>query len=289
MLLTDNRGIDPWSQLRSLEFRTLAEEVIQNSIPTKDKITEITFLRTAHYIAYRVKAGDKNWLARIGVATKHDSNVIHNCGPFGTALSVPVGQQREFDIAVQLSNQGVSVAVPEHYERFENFVSTGFGLDVMWVPFLADSGQSLTAEQWAETLNPLHFADIPNLPVFTNRAKTHDRLARWDDRDFASELSDDYDTALQKLMSAATRWSPVHGDAHCGNVLISNERPVLYDFDTVCYAPTVWDLTHLLTRVGTDRNTGYTSQELIKAFDFTTQEINAAVRLRKIASQIARA
>jgi hypothetical protein len=54
-------------------------------------------------------------------------------------------------------------------------------------------------------------------------------------------------------------------------------------------APSVWDLNHLLNRAGTGENTGYTAAELAGLFPFTAEEVHAALELRKIDAEIARA
>ncbi|MCB5294240.1 phosphotransferase [Arthrobacter sp. SO3] len=98
-----------------------------------------------------------------------------------------------------------------------------------------------------------------------------------------------YDAALEAHFETATAWSVGHGAAHAGNVINTGDRAVLFDLDTACWAPSVWDLTHLLHRAGTGANTGYTAAELAGLFPFTQTEVGAAMELRRVASLIARA
>jgi Ser/Thr protein kinase RdoA (MazF antagonist) len=53
-------------------------------------------------------------------------------------------------------------------------------------------------------------------------------------------LRNRYDAALEALFEVATSWSVVHGDAHAGNALNVGGQAVLFDFDTACWAPSVW-------------------------------------------------
>ncbi len=68
--------------------------------------------------------------------------------------------------------------------------------------------------------------------------------------------------------------------------MISMGQAVLFDFDTVCWAPPVWDITHLLKRAGNAENPGFTAAEIITRFDFSSAEVNAAMELRRTASLI---
>lgn len=283
-------NLDPWTQLRDPDFLETVESIIKESAPDGMRITSITHLRTAHYVACRVDSEAGTWLVRAGVSSPSDTASVDNSGYLGTSASVPTGQNREYRLANEFAAAGVSVAVPEHYATFANLIKFDTGVDVLWMPFLKDSLEPVTALQWAKTLLPLHsIRPEYELPVFTNRAKTIARLESMTDRKAAKKFGKEYDSTLERLFRVATQWSLVHGDAHCGNVLVASGKPVLFDFDTVCWAPSVWDLTHLLSRVGTERNTGYTAEELVSAFDFTDEEIDAALDLRSIASRVAKA
>jgi len=125
------------------------------------------------------------------------------------------------------------------------------------------------------------------LPVFTNRAKSFARLDELPDH-LTVSWGNRYDTCLEALFEAATSWSVVHGDAHAGNALNVGGLAILFDFDTASWAPSVWDLTHLMNTAGQGSNTGYTAKELAGLFDFTADEIGAALELRKVAAGIAR-
>lgn len=281
---------DPWKRLRSEEFLETVRAAILETKPAGISINSMQHVRTAHYVACRVETLDKAYLVRVGVIEPSNNDPIDNSGFLQTSTFVPTGQKREYNLALELASSNVSVAIPEYFSTYTNF-DNDVRLDVIWIPFLEDSGGIMTASQWGETLRPLHSMNSSEtLPVFTNRSKTFARLDNMTDTELSENFAKEYDEALSDLFDVATKWSPVHGDAHCGNVLItSSGRPVLFDFDTMCWAPSVWDLTHLLTRVGTDRNTGYTFDSLVSEFDFSSSEIKAALRLRSVATRVARA
>lgn len=278
-----------WARLRDPLHRSKVEDAIVQSAPAGIRINTLAHVRTADHAAYRVDAAGASWLVRVGVTAPTDSAGAENTGFLGTARWVPTGQRRQYNLARAFAAAGASVAVPERYVAFDGFLDESAGLDVLWIPFLADSGAPVDAVQWALTLGPLHaFRPAGELPVFTNRAKTLTRLDQWPDRAAAEAIAAEYDDGLAELFATATKWGPVHGDAHSGNILVDDGKPVLFDFDTVCWAPLVWDLTHLLARAGRDRNTGYTAYELTEIFDFTQDELEAALHLRSIARRVAR-
>ena len=275
--------LDPrhlWDMLRSPGFD--AGHIIRATATEDLGPLEITHLRSAHYAVYKVAAARTDWVVRIGAI--EEQLPVDNTGFMGTSTFVPSGQAREFELGKVLGATGAVIsplaltALPEE------------GLEVLWLPFIAGSAEPVSAARWGWALNQIHITrPAGELPVFTNRAKSFARLDALPDQDAADRLRSRYDEAMRKLFDRATRWSLVHGDAHAGNVVNLERRAVLYDLDTACWAPTVWDLTHLLNRAGTAGNTGYTAAGLLRQFDFSSAEVEAALALRRIAAEIATA
>lgn len=283
MLATAPPAIRTWDQLRAPSFEAQARQVVESAVPDGLDLAVIIHMRTAHYAVYRAMTTDgSTWVVRIGLVSEEDDAAAANSGYQGTSVVSPTGQLREFEIARGFAAGGAAVSVPSHHIR------TG-DLDVLWVPFLVGDDLPLTAAQWHEALTALHaYRPTVEMPVFTNRAKSFTRLDELPDN-LTVSLRNRYDTRMEALFEAATSWSVVHGDAHAGNALSVGRKAVLFDFDTACWAPSVWDLTHLLNRAGTGANTGYTAAELACLFPFTADEVHAALELRKIAAEIARA
>ena len=272
-----------WARIRSEAFHPDATALIRDLPPEGPRVMSIDHLRSAHYAVYRVRTKDgADHVVRIGAVADQDDAPAENTAFAGTSAASPSGQWREKTIAEEFAAAGADVAAPDHYARRD-------GLDALWLPYLKDTGQPVTAGQWHLALTGLHtWRPEAELPVFTNRAKSFARLEALPEAT-AIGLRNRYDTALEALFETATAWSVVHGDAHAGNVINTGDRAVLFDFDTACWAPSVWDLTHLLHRAGTRANTGYTAAEPLARFPFTEAEVGAAVELRRVASMIAKA
>lgn len=271
-----------WAKVRSKDFRAAAEEVIHLSSPPGLLAVVVSHVRTAHYAAYRVlDANDRSWLVRIGVVSFSDRRRVDNSSVSGTSTFTPSGQYRETLISQAFENSDAAVIPVSHYVQIGS-------LDVTWSPFICGSNAAVSAKQWHRALTSLYsFLPDVELPVFTNRAKTMQRLSEFWDSSLADSLQQTYDAQLKELFQVSSKWSVIHGDAHGGNALIVDERALLFDFDTTCWAPSVWDLTHLLNRAGMGVDSGYAAKELASLFDFTSEEIEAGLTLRRIASTIA--
>ncbi|HEX9226179.1 MAG TPA: phosphotransferase [Arthrobacter sp.] len=272
-----------WARIRSDAFHADATVIIRDLAPEGHRVVTVRHLRTAHYAVYRVRTGDgADHVVRIGAVSPDDDAPADNTAFAGTSAESPSGQLREKIIAEAFAAAGADVVAPKHYARRD-------GLEALWLPYLQDTGRPVTAGQWHRTLTGLHaWQPGTELPVFTNRSKTFARLEALPEAT-AIGLRNRYDTALEALFETATAWSVVHGDAHAGNVINTGDRAALFDLDTSCWAPSVWDLTHLLHRAGTGANTGYTAAELTGLFPFTRAEVSAAVALRGVASLVAKA
>ncbi|HEX9086208.1 MAG TPA: phosphotransferase [Arthrobacter sp.] len=271
-----------WAGLRSPAFGAHALELIRTNAPAGMEVTAVTHIRTAHYAVYRADTLTGSFAVRIGITDAADDEPTANTAFLGTSAVTPTGQVREYRIAGAFAAAGADVAAPEHYTRTS-------ALDLLWVPFLNGDARPITAAQWHRALTGLQaWRPKEELPVFTNRVKSFTRLD-----DLPEETSigfrNRYDTQLEALFEAASHWSVVHGDAHSGNALTVEDRTVLYDFDTVCWAPSVWDLTHLLHRAGRGTNTGYTAAGLAALFPYGAAEVAAALELRRTAALIAKA
>lgn len=279
LLPLDNR----WEVLREQDRTETAHAVISATLPDTISIHSMTHVRTAHYAAYRVcdSTGDE-WLVRVGATSPEDNDPADNTGYLGTSTFQPSGQMREYEIASGFAAADAGVCVPKHYAR------TVEGFEALWLPFIVGVGTPLRAAQWHTALTELHsYRTDTEFPVFTNRAKT---FARIDEigGSTADELRETYDSQLKTLFDSATQWSVIHGDAHAGNAINTGRSAVLFDFDTSCWAPSVWDLTHLLNRAGTGDDIGYTAHALRSMFQFTDQEIEAALALRRTAALVAK-
>lgn len=280
-MTTNNNKV--WASLRSPLFYNQAKEIIKQTSLDNFAIISIEHIRTSHYSVYKVTDNNNNaMVVRIGVANSTDFLPANNSGYLDTSIYNPTGQYRESIISQKLFESDAYVIPTSYYSKYNEF-------DVTWAPFISGDKEYINATQWHETLSNL-FSYKPDmlLPLFTNRIKSMNRLKAMSKSQDITSLEKEYNESLKKFFDVATSWSLVHGDAHAGNALIFNSKALLYDFDTVCWAPSVWDLTHLINRAGQGDNIGYSVDELIKKFEFSNEEIESGLSLRKIASRIAK-
>lgn len=271
---------DVWKRLRSAQFHEEAEAIIRES---RSDSVSIYPVRSAHYATYKVTTkDDQEWLVRIGAVGKLDECGPDNSGYLGTAAVSPTGQRREYGVALGFHISGSAVVVPDNH-----YVIGGY--DVLWLPFLYGRQDGITAEQWGDSLTSLQaYSPKFELPVFTNRIKSMDRLTDLPDL-LAKSLANQYDLYMEELFEIASSWSVIHGDVHSGNAILINRTVTLFDFDTACWAPSVWDWTHLFNRAGRGNDNGYTARELMDMSGYSQREIDAALKLRRTASLIAKA
>lgn len=273
-----------WDILRHEDFQEeIAISLIFENAPAGVTPQNIIHIRTAHYSVYKVVATDgSEHVVRIGVSSSADDSPPDNSGYLGTSLVTPVGQTRELNIARGFAAVGAPVIVPTHY------VKTNEVFDLLWLPFLHSDEKELTAAGWVDALTQLRkYEPKEELPIFTNRVKTMIRLDKITDGS-ADYLRSRYDSEMQELFTVATQWGVVHGDAHGGNAIRQGGSPILYDFDTASWAPSVWDFMHLLNRAGNAENSGFTKNELLDLIPFDAEEINAALALRLTAVEAAK-
>lgn len=62
------------------------------------------------------------------------------------------------------------------------------------------------------------------------------------DRLFLEKL---YETLREKLNLPGGTWQPLHGDAHLGNVLMTNSGAIWMDLEAACLGPIEWDVVNL--------------------------------------------
>ncbi len=96
-------------------------------------------------------------------------------------------------------------------------------------------------------------ADYPGpLPSYEERIAQCAALLRGPDapaalsKDDRAFLLGTYERLSEKLSRFEIGSSPIHGDAHIGNVFFTSDGPLWTDFETVCNGPYEWDASALL-------------------------------------------
>lgn len=270
-----------WESLRDENNQDQLIALISQSNFINQQVVTIVHIRTAHYAVFKVSTVHDSYIVRIGIAS-NELYMPANNGFLDTATNVAHDQLFEFEMGQYIHSHTDSVICPIHYEIIHETV------DLMWLPFVLDDGTAISTQRWFDALSSFRDIErIAKLPVFNNRQKTMNRL-----KALPPESSDmmgaQYDELLKELFRCATRWGIVHGDIHRDNAINTVDGVLLYDLDTVSWGPQVWDLTHLAHRYGKNRNTGYSVDSLRKMLGYSKEEFEIAVRLRSLASEVAR-
>ena len=270
-----------WESLRDKKNNDQLIELISQSDFINQDVVEIAHIRTAHYAVFRVSTVHDSYVVRMGIVNDQ-AYVPSNNGFLGTAANVVHDQMFEFEIGQYIHSNTDSVICPIYYERINAAV------DLMWLPFVLDDGHAISTQKWFDALSS--FRDIERttkLPVFNNRQKTMSRLGVLP-AGTAKRMAMKYDELLADLFRCATRWGVIHSDVHRDNAISTVGGVLLYDLDTVSWGPQVWDITHLAHRYGRNGNTGYSVDSLRMMLGYSEEEFEAAMRLRALASEVAR-
>ncbi|MFN2527065.1 MAG: phosphotransferase enzyme family protein [Actinomycetota bacterium] len=161
--------------------------------------------------------------------------------------------ERELDIGLHLAERAAPIAPPVSHVSPGPHLERGTVITLWQYTPSADS--PVSTEQLGQMLTSFHraFADYPEpLPDFTanlERARMgleHTKLTSAlspSDRAFLLDMAADLEETLK---NADIPRHPLHGDPHeDGNILPSNNGPLLIDFEAACVGPYEWDLTSL--------------------------------------------
>jgi Phosphotransferase enzyme family len=159
---------------------------------------------------------------------------------------------RELAVSHYLAARGAPVVGPSAFMPLTPFVEEGMAI-TLW-PHVAHAqaeyDDATEVARAAFALRRVHdaFADYPGpLPSYAeridecarrlNRAQALPALAEAD-RLFLLRASERLGRALAGF---TIRASPIHGDAHMGNVFLTPAGPLWTDFETACIGPREWD------------------------------------------------
>jgi aminoglycoside phosphotransferase (APT) family kinase protein len=176
---------------------------------------------------------------------------VQSSEPLDVAFHTAV---RELVVARHLAKQGAPVIAPLEEELAGPYV-TASAVVTLW-PYVeheraSDQADALLA---AETLHAVHQAFYNyggELPPYTQALDrcwsvladvTASPALSEGDRDF---LKTQYRRVRQDVEAMAGRPVPLHGDAHLGNLLLSDRGPVWTDFEDTCLGPPEQDIAGL--------------------------------------------
>jgi aminoglycoside phosphotransferase (APT) family kinase protein len=182
---------------------------------------------------------------------------------------------RELCVTRHLVEKGAPVAAPSPLMGPMPFVEDGLAV-TLWPNIeheTCDYDDSSAVARAADALRRVHegLADYPDpLPSYWDRIAQCATLLRG--HDSPSILSEEdrtfllrtYDRLTANLSRFEISSSPIHGDAHIGNVFFTRDGPLWTDFETACHGPYEWDAAALLcpSIPGLDRELYETMAEL---------------------------
>ena len=180
---------------------------------------------------------------------------VQSSGPTGAARRTAV---RELAVSRHLAKRGAPVIAPLE-GRLAGPHVVGSAVITLW-PFVEHEPASYEADAplAAQTLLAVHDAldgYIGELPPYTRALdrcwRVLDDVAASPalslaDRDF---LRAQYDQTRRDVEMLSGRPVPLHGDAHLGNLLLSNRGPMWTDFEDACLGPPELDIAGLPSNV----------------------------------------
>jgi aminoglycoside phosphotransferase (APT) family kinase protein len=174
---------------------------------------------------------------------------VLSLSPARTAESL----SRELEIARHLGERGAPVVLPSQSYPAGPHFHDGFAMTFWrYVEHHAvdyDDGEQIASA--ARALHKVHeaLADLPHsLPSYLKKIEECGSLLRNQSELLALATSDRnalleiYGKLTARLARCPMRQLPIHGDAHLGNVLFTQDGPLWTDFESVSVGPREWDI-----------------------------------------------
>ena len=211
--------------------------------------TRVTDLDAAAGIA---RAAAEHWDLAPPVLLRHGMNAIYRCGDVVVRIASPtVSAEVSLRLAVVLDGHGIPVARsarPDVVERGEMAATAWYHIDEVDAPVDWRAVGGIVRR-----LHGVVAGELPDgLPL-----PSPVEFPWWDFDAMLAAVVDRLDApALNGIRSAVERnsgWADFsstvvcHGDVHPGNVMMTEDGPVLIDWDLMCAAPAGWDHGPLMT------------------------------------------
>lgn len=191
------------------------------------------------------------------------------------AKVAPVGSSMlawELAVACALGGKGAPVVGPS--ELAAPVVHHYGGWAMTFWPYHAQTGVTPDPGALGRALEHLHEALDEAARLQDWSLPAWDRgpqgvLGRLGDEGFAPELNGDDRYLLAEVLRrspeitvTSARQRALHGSPHGFNVLMVEDEPAFIDFETVCYGPVEWDLSHLSSATAARYPPGYDLEAL---------------------------
>lgn len=195
----------------------------------------------------------RHWGLSRPVLLRHGMNVIFRSRDVVVRVATPsVHASCSIDLALTLGEHGIPVAAPARPDVIEEA-----GLSATAWRYVASSGEPIDWSGVGSIVRRVHELSPSDLP---ENVPTPSPVAFpwWNFERLLTEVDDELDPAARSgIESTLARWSGwdewdrgdavvCHGDVHPGNVIMTDEGPVLIDWDLLCLAPPGWDHAPLM-------------------------------------------
>jgi hypothetical protein len=205
-----------------------------------------------------VEAGQRAaaaWELATPILLRHGMNVILRCGDVVLRVAIPTAPAKcSIALARTLRDRGVSVVTPARDDAFE---SAGFSVTA-W-EYLEPTGQPIDWIEVGRTIAVVHDTPVESLPTGVPRPSPLD-FPWWDHErlltDVGASLDNKARAGIEAVIEKHSGWDDFagshsnvvcHGDVHPGNLIMTDDGPVLIDWDLLCIAPRGWDHAPMMT------------------------------------------
>lgn len=195
---------------------------------------------------------------RLGVGVpaliRHGMNVIYRCDDIVLRVATPNAPARlSIELAHVLGDAGIAVARPA-----SELVVDARGHSVTAWEHVGSNGQPIDWNSVGATVAAVQALDVGIVPDGLPTPSPVE-FPWWEHEALLSDVDDLLDAESRAgLRDAIDRhrswreWEPTdavlcHGDIHPGNVIMTDDGPVLVDWDLLCVAPPAWDHAPMMT------------------------------------------
>ncbi len=196
----------------------------------------------------------ETWGLSRPVLLRHGMNVIFRSRDVVIRVASPtVDASCSIQLAEALADHSVPVVAPARPDVVQEA-----GLSATAWKYVASSGDPIDWRAVGAILRQVHDLAPSALPSTVPRPSPA-AFPWWNFDRLLGDVDDVLDSAARDGISAVldrwsgwSDWDPAisvvcHGDVHPGNVIMTNDGPIVIDWDLLCIAPPAWDHAPLMT------------------------------------------
>ena len=196
----------------------------------------------------------ETWGLARPVLLRHGMNVIFRSRDVVIRVASPsVHASCSIDLAHMLADHGVPIVAPARSDVVE-----AAGLSATAWEHVASSGDPIDWRAVGEVVRRVHELSTADLPS-TVPTPSPAAFPWWNFERLLDDVGSALDPAalagIETVLERRAGWADwdsdtdvvCHGDVHPGNVIMTNDGPVVIDWDLLCIAPAGWDHAPLMT------------------------------------------